>query len=192
LVFKCGNWFNNDCSNISSGISSWFHNFSNFIKASIFFSFIFLFKLSIGVAKFWEWSAWPVECWSILKINSTVTAWKSSNRVTMITILKSKNTKVWYIINSMWVCILQEGNSKSCFICLSCSSIVKVNLGHPWRGNRHHNFSQEISIIVSRENWCVNSMANEAIVKVTLSFLYNHIFVFHSYIDVSLMIVSKR
>lgn len=94
VVLECANWFDNNGSNIFSHISSLLNNLSNFIKASIFLSSIFMFKLSHGVSHLRERSSWPVKSWNTLEVYSCITARESAHGVSMISMVKAKDAKV--------------------------------------------------------------------------------------------------
>ncbi len=164
LILERGNGFDNNSTNILSLISSWLDGLSNFFKGSIFFSSVFMLEFSHRILNLREWSSGPIVCWNSLNVYSIITAWKCSNWISMISIFKSKDAKVWSILDLMLISILQESNSQCRLVGLSCGSIIKVYLRHARWSNWHNDFSQKISVIVSWKDWCINSMSDEAVI----------------------------
>lgn len=89
----------------------------------------------------------------------------------MEAIFKAKDAQIGNILNTVEIRIFQESNREGRFISLSSSSIIEVHLSHSWGSNWHNDLSQEISIVVCGKNSGVHSVANKAIIQVTLSLL---------------------
>lgn len=74
VVFERSNRLDNDCSNVLFSLSSLLDDISDSLKASIFFSSVFMLVFSDWVLDLGERSSWPVKGWGVLEVGLWIAA----------------------------------------------------------------------------------------------------------------------
>ncbi len=97
MVSLGSDWFNYHCANILTGRSFTFDQSAYSIETSLFFSFVFVIKVTEWVPKLREGSDWPVKSWGVVIVLLWISTAEGSEGVSVEVLLESEHAETLII-----------------------------------------------------------------------------------------------